>query len=60
MRSEITLDVLLVDGEADRIMMPAERGKLAYQMLPDFLDRGAVGKIADQLGGMGAFAERRE
>jgi len=56
MRFEITFDVFLVDGEADRIMMPAERGELADQVLPDFCDRGAVGKIADQLGGMRTFA----
>src|SRR5579863_1523054 len=60
MRPEIAFDVFLIDCEADRIMMPRERGKLADQMLPDLLDGGAFGEFADQLGGVGAFAKGRE
>ena len=59
-RLEVAFDIFLVDGEADRIVMPAELGKFDDQLPPDVGDCGAVGKLARQLGGMRALAQRRE
>ena len=59
-RLEAGFDIFLVDGEADRIVMPAEFGKFDDQLFPDIADGGAVGKLARQLGRMRALAQRRE
>ena len=59
-RLEAGFDIFLVDGEADRIVMPAEFGKFDDQMFPDIADGGAVGKFTRQLGRMRALAQRRE
>src|SRR5208282_400620 len=59
-RLEAAFDVFLVNGEAYRVMVPAECGKFADQMPPDLADGGAVGKFARQLGRMRPLAKRRE
>ena len=59
-RLEVGFDIFLVDGEADRIAMAAELGKFDDQLPPNVADGGAVGKLARQLGRVGALAQRRE
>src|SRR5208282_393401 len=59
-RLEAALDIFMVDGEAYRVVNPAERGKFADQMPPDLADGCAVGKLARQLGRMRPLAKRRE
>src|SRR5277367_1854814 len=59
-RLEVRFDVFLVDGEADRIVMSGKLGKLDDQAPPDVADRGAVRKLARQLGRVRSLAQRRE
>src|SRR5208283_1475195 len=59
-RLEAAFDIFLVDGETDRVVMPAELGKFNDQLPPDVADCCAVGKLTAQLSRVRPLAQRRE